>query len=229
MATSGKIPGTVVQSANYADQVSQILRRMIFDGQLRIGQRLNEVEISSSLGISRAPLREAIQALANEGLLMTVPNRGSYVRTYTPDELGDLYELRIAIEVHSLGLTAVRANPDELHDLDTMLDDTRERMDSEEQSLHYPEELDFHLRLVGLARSPELLGAARSVHQRITLARSRSGHQPHRAKDAFDEHRELAGRLRAGDAVGAGRLLERHLRESLANALSILRHESHDS
>jgi DNA-binding GntR family transcriptional regulator len=211
------------EANTYGAQSVQVLRDMILNGRIPTGQRLNEVELASALGVSRAPLREAIRALANEGLVVTYANRGSFVRSFTEAELADLYELRIALELRALALANERASPADLRALDALLDETGNRLGDVPV---YPEELDFHLRLVALSRSAEISAAARSVHQRIGLARSRSGHQASRARHAFDQHREIVAMLAAHDLSAATRLLTTHLTDSLTNALLIFRQES---
>ncbi len=211
-------------TASYSNQSAAVLKGMILAGHLKAGQRINEVETARALGISRAPLREAIQALVNEGLLVAVPTRGAFVRTFSEDELEDLYELRIALEVHALWLASVRASPEQLSELHMFLDETSTRMESP-GARHYPGELDFHLRVLELSCSRELLAAANSINQRISLARSRSGHESERAQHAFEQHRIIVRHLQRKEFSDASDLLKLHLRESLANALVIFRHD----
>jgi DNA-binding GntR family transcriptional regulator len=211
------------QTSTYSNQSASVLREMILSGQLRAGERINEVETATALGISRAPLREAIQVLANEGLVATMPNRGAFVRSFSEEELADLYELRIAVELRALTLANERASPADLKQLDALLAETGDRMGTEPA---YPEELDFHLCLIALSRSTELRAAAQSVNQRIRLARLRSGHQPTRARHAFDQHRKIVAMLSARKLAEATELLTHHLTDSLASALTIFREDS---
>jgi DNA-binding GntR family transcriptional regulator len=213
------------RDATYSSLSASVLREMVTSGQLKIGERINEVETANTLGISRAPLREAIQTLVQEGLLVSIPNRGAFVRTYSEAELEDLYELRLALELHAVSLVARRASSEQLDNLDTLLDETDSQM-HRGPTPAYPERLDFHVRMLQLSQSRELLENWTSVQQRIALARSRSGHEPARADHAFHQHREVVQHLRDSDTEAAARLLEKHLRESLANALMIIRQES---
>jgi DNA-binding GntR family transcriptional regulator len=210
-------------SNTFGAQSTAVLRDMILSGSLPAGQRLNEVELAGALGISRAPLREAIRVLANEGLVVTYPNRGSFVRSFTEAELADLYELRIALEVRALYLACERASPVELRELDGLLDETDNRLGA---APAYPEELDFHLHLIRLSRSAELSAAAGSVNQRISLARSRSGHQATRARHAFDQHRAIVSALVARDVDQATELLLTHLKQSLNSALALFEQDT---
>jgi DNA-binding GntR family transcriptional regulator len=205
---------------SYSDRTATVLREKILSGALRAGERINEVETAAALGISRAPLREALKTLVNEGLVVAIANRGAFVRSFSAPELADLYELRIALELRALTLANERASPADIKSLDVLLDETDDRM-AEAAAGAYPGELDFHLGLVALSRSTELLTAAQSVNHRISLARFRSGQQPVRARHAFDQHREIVNKLQVRDLVGASALLERHLGDSLANASAI--------
>jgi DNA-binding GntR family transcriptional regulator len=214
------------QASTYSNQSAAVVREMILSGQLRAGERINEVETAAALGISRAPLREAIQTLVNEGLVIAIPNRGAFVRSFSEEELADLYELRIALELHALALVNERASPADLRDIGGLLTETGSRMGAEPT---YPEELDFHLRLVALSRSAEIAGAVQSVNQRIRLARLRSGHQPSRARQAFDEHRQILAMLSARNLPEAIVLHTQHLRDSLASALALFRGDAADS
>jgi DNA-binding GntR family transcriptional regulator len=208
------------RDSTYSGQSAAVVREMILSGQLRAGERINEVETASALGISRAPLREAIQVLVNEGLVTAIPNRGAFVRSFTEEELADLYELRIALELRALALANDRASPADLREFESLLAETGSRMGAEPS---YPEELDFHLRLVALSRSAEILAATQSVNQRIRLARLRSGHEPSRARQAFDEHRQIVAMLSARNLPEATELHTQHLKDALASALALFR------
>lgn len=77
---------------------------MVLGGQLAPRERLNEGAIAGTLGISRGPLRDAIQRLSSGGLLRVVRHKGAYVHTLTEQNFRDLYELRIAIEAYAVRL-----------------------------------------------------------------------------------------------------------------------------
>lgn len=212
----------------YADRSLEVLRGMVLDGTLLPGQRLNEVGLSRALGISRGPLREAIQRLASDGLLNVVAHRGAYVRTFDAQELKDLYELRIALETHAVRLAVRRADTEDLRDLDELLRATEELLISDADTA-YPSELDFHRRVVALADNQPLQRAFEDANNQIQLARSRSARQPRRARDACSEHREVLRALAAGDGDQSARLLTEHLDHSLHNALSLFENDVPES
>jgi len=79
-------------------QIVRQLRELIVSGQVPPGERLTETDLASRLGVSRAPLREAIRELVNSGLVVSVPYKGLFVRSITRRDLEELYSLRTALE-----------------------------------------------------------------------------------------------------------------------------------
>lgn len=80
-------------------QAHSILRDQLISGRLEPGQKINEAQIAGDMGISRGTLREAIRNLEQEGLLVSVPHKGTYVRRFTAVEAAELQEVRLSLEV----------------------------------------------------------------------------------------------------------------------------------
>jgi len=112
---------TIRPTRSLVDEVADSLRDMILSGRLPPGERLNEVRLATELGISRGPLREAVQHLRGEGLLEVVRRRGSFVVALSIDDVVDIYELRAAIEGRAARILAVRKGPREMRELRTLL------------------------------------------------------------------------------------------------------------
>jgi DNA-binding GntR family transcriptional regulator len=142
------------------------------------------------------------------------------VPSYTADDLRDIYEVRIALETHATRLAAERADPGQLEELTTLLEDAAVSIERS-GSPAYPHDLDFHRLLVRLTGNRQLEDMATAVDQKLQLARIRSGHLPERAHEALEEHRGILQALLAHDANQAADLMTRHLRTSLANVLRL--------
>lgn len=113
-----------------------VLRELLVQGRLKPGQRVNEVELSESLGVSRGTLREAIRSLQQDGLLASVPRRGVFVRLLTSEEATEIQEVRLSLEI-----TAARK-------VCTTLDDSkRRRLESAYARLLEVRDQDFAARL----------------------------------------------------------------------------------
>src|SRR5204862_5938871 len=80
-------------------QAHSMLRDEIVSGRLRPGDKVNEVRVSAAMGVSRGTLREAMRVLEQEGLLCSVPHRGTYVRRIDAREAREVQEVRLALEI----------------------------------------------------------------------------------------------------------------------------------
>ena len=202
------------------DIAEQYLRQAILDGTFVAGERLNEVLIADELGISRGPLREAIQRLASEGLLKQVRNKGAFVPKVHRRELGDLYEARIALEVRAVKLVASVHSERHASELSALLDETTTALEAGDATA-YPPDLDFHRAIIAMAGNDVLARFASEVQARIQLARARSARDPIRAGVALQEHRDIVRALMAGEVDLACALMESHLHHSFENAATV--------
>lgn len=201
------------------DVAENAIREMILAGELSPQSRLNEVTIAEELGISRGPLREAIQRLASEGLLEIIPHKGAFVTAVEESQLRQLYELRIALETFSLRKVCATVPRAGRRSILQTLEDTERAL---KDGVAYPADIDFHQALVAAADNEALDQALREVNAKILIARQRSGREPTRAREAYQEHVEIAEALVAGHAARAAKLLEAHLWRSFENAVSLL-------
>src|SRR5690349_12100633 len=133
--------------------IADKLRQAIAHGELKPGAQLGEAELARKLGVSRGPLREGMQRLTQEGLLVSIRNRGLFVIDMTPDDVRDMYIAREAIERAAarrvLGGDHVAAGDELMRIVDKM---KKTRTPAEVSEL----DIAFHERLLQLARSPRL-------------------------------------------------------------------------
>ena len=224
MNKSDEFQGTerlLERESTFSRQTESVLRQMVLDGTLNPGDRLNEVVLSQALGISRGPLREAIQKLAGEGLLRIRSHRGAFVRKYEPQELIELYEMRAALELYAVRLAVRRAPDQELAELHAMLIESDETDHSLDRG-PYLGELDFHQRLVMLAHNSVMNESCLEMNRRLYLALSHSPRDPERVRHAVAEHLEVTAALQSRDAQVATDVMEAHHERSMRNTLAVL-------
>lgn len=209
------------RDGTFSRRTETLVRDMILGGSLAPGERLNEVAISEALGISRGPLREAIQRLVGEGLVTVVSHRGSFVRTFDRGEVEDLYELRTALESHNVRLVCARASDAELAALERLLHDTGDEL-AASPDVPYPADRDLHSHLIELSRNAALAKVTRDVQHQIFLARRASARKPERAREALAEHEELVAAIVRRDEDTAAELMRRHLGEASRSAVEAL-------
>jgi DNA-binding GntR family transcriptional regulator len=222
------LEGTIRRESTVSRQTEGILREMVLNGTLAPGQRLNEVAIADSIGVSRGPLREAIQKLAGEGLLQLQSHRGAFVRKYEPQEIIEIYEMRIALELYAVRLVIARATDEDLAALESVIEEktapnpAAEVEAAPKASGPYVSELDFHQRMVGLAGNAAISAACLEANHRLYLALTHTERSGTRKRHAGSEHLDVLAALRSRDTAAATKLLEAHLEASLQNTLSVL-------
>jgi DNA-binding GntR family transcriptional regulator len=197
------------------DQAAGALRDMIVSGAIPGGARINEVELAATLGISRGPLREAIQRIGAEGLIEFRRNRGAFVREIADEEVHDMYEVRAIFEVIAARRAARLATDSQIAELREQIENVDAFLRSQGGSA-YPAESDFHMRILDFSANPYLQRAATDLYCQLRIARLRSGSSPARAREALDEHRAILVGIAARDQEAAGNAMALHLRSSLA-------------
>jgi DNA-binding GntR family transcriptional regulator len=194
--------------------VQRELERLILTGELRAGERINEVEIGRRLGVSRAPVREALRKLEEADLVCFEKHRGATVRQITVEEAGDIYELRAAVEELICRRVALRITPGQLAELRGLV----ARMDAEatrgEVESYHESNVQFHDRLAEWSGSREFAAFYRAAIRKILLFRRRT--LGHGGAVAFSnaEHQVILRQLAARDAEAAGRAMYRHITNS---------------
>src|SRR2546426_208867 len=96
--------------ASLTDQAHRSIKRFILAGNLDTEERLTESFFADRLGISKSPIREALNALQNEGLLRIEPRKGIFIYRFSAKEITDLYELREALEVFATQTVEITAD-----------------------------------------------------------------------------------------------------------------------
>jgi DNA-binding GntR family transcriptional regulator len=207
-------PSTVFSTRKFADGAAQIIRQMILVNEIQAGERLNELSLAQRLGISRSPLREAIQSLAGEGLVRFVPGRGAFVVELGLETVRQLVQIRIVLECLGARLAAESATEEQLRELDALLKTTEGSMD---EQAPYPSDLDFHRMVLEAAANPPLVEMTGTLNTQLRLARLRSAQQPRRARQALTEHQLILDALKRHDPEGAAKAMEQHLNGALIN------------
>lgn len=197
--------------------IARTLRRAISDGAFAPGAQLGEAALAESLGVSRGPLREAMQRLTQEGLLVSHRNRGLFVAELTPEAVEDMYLLRTTVEtaaldrVLDLGLGGHAADA-----LDEAVRGMAALADEPRSEAMVAADLAFHHALVEAARSPRLS----RVHETVLVETSMCLHAMRGtysgAAARLAEHRAIADAVRSGDPARARTLLVDHMSDGLA-------------
>jgi len=201
--------GDMLVSAQQAAHAK--LREMIFSGALQAGQALRQEEIARLLGLSRLPVREALNRLATEGLVELKPRRGFFVVSLKRDEIEDIFDMRAMLEARAGQLAAERTTTDDADAVDRLVDALDTAIECNAAFDHYARlNEQFHERLYQSCNRKHLrrqIGMLRdAVAPLIRILASETGEQ----RRAQEEHRQMARFFRLGDGDRVAELCRNH-------------------
>jgi DNA-binding GntR family transcriptional regulator len=194
-----------------ASMVGDRIRADVVEGVLPPGSQLNEVELATTFGVSRGPVREALQRLIQEGLLLREPHRGVFVPVMTPEDVDDIYLVREAMEttaVRRLAGLSRTASASKALDRIVRAMETAERAD--DWNTVASRDLDFHSALVAAADSPRLERMFTTVISETRLCLGVLSAAYDTRDDLVEEHRRISDLIRQNDVDGAVAALKKH-------------------
>ena len=177
-------------------------------GAYRPGDRLVEVELAERFGMSRTPIREALQRLETQNLLSR-DGRSLIVASLDHDELSDLYAVRAELEALAARLAARHASPEEMRVLSEMVEEDRKRLDDADALARANRR--FHAQVHRASHNRFLLRQLDMVHRTMALMGSTTLAVPGRGAAALDEHAAIVEAIARRDEAAADGALRAHL------------------
>jgi DNA-binding GntR family transcriptional regulator len=183
------------------------IKEFILDGRMGEADRLTEESLATQLGISKSPIREALNRLESEGFIRIAPRRGAYLRQFSPAEVQQLYDLREALEVH-VARTA-HVTPGLLEELDDSVKRSRSLLNVNDKAKYITEDVRFHSLLADATENRELCRVLQNVQNRIWLSRRKTYDLS--SSIAPDFHQAIVDALRRNDREEAQSAMRRHI------------------
>jgi DNA-binding GntR family transcriptional regulator len=201
------------------------IKRHILEGKVDEETRLTEEFLSNRLGISKSPVREALNSLQTEGLIHIEPRRGARLRQFSVQEVRNLYDLRENLEVFAVSRADV--TPTLLCDLAKSVERTRRFVHGNDKTRHIEEDTRFHNTIAAATGNDELCRVLRNIQDQIWLCRCKTYNLS--ASSASDAHLAILRALEDTDrkrAQAAMRSHIQHVRDRLVEFLESARHET---
>ncbi len=203
-------------------KVFEVLEGQILNGEYSVGDQLVESKISSELGVSRTPVREALKQLELDNLVTTIPNKGTFVVGVSTDDIKDIYTIRIAIEGISAMWAAERITGDKIKELETLVE-LQEFYSAKNEILQIVQlDTKFHEIIYDASGSRTLRNTLKSFHVHVKRARESSFLSAGRTKMAVEEHREIYEAIASHNGEKAKALMENHITNARDNILSLI-------
>lgn len=199
-----------------AELIADQLRSAIMYGSLAPGDQLGEAELAGKLGVSRGPLREAMQRLVQEGLLRSERHRGLFVCELTPDDVRDVYVARLAVERAACELIMRGNRGEALARLTPAVDRLTEAAASGDRTAMSDADQEFHQTLVSCAGNSRLERMAQTllVETRMCLTVMQDVYPE--PQELLDEHRRILDAIVEGAEERLLELIESHMVETIA-------------
>lgn len=200
-----------IKNMSIREQSLDTLREAILSGELKPGQALTEMDLSRQLGVSRAPIREALRILNSEGLVETVPYHGTTVSRLTRMDIEEIYSMRILLETYAMERITQRGAPADFRRLRAMVDGMVQAGDRGDLRSLNALDRDFHDALIEMSRHSLLesmwLVVAMKVRQVMALVNRRNTDLTQIARN----HLPLLDAMEAGDIERSRGCLRAHI------------------
>jgi DNA-binding GntR family transcriptional regulator len=210
MDNTADLQETSLRSLSYTslrDAAYEAIRDAIVEQRIKAGQRLFETELAEKLGISRAPIREALRELEREGLVQSIPHRGTYVTSLSPQDAREIYSLRAAIEGLAITL-AVRSGSKELvSDLERCIADMERSAKDGQLGVMVQADFSFHETLCRAADHKRLLDVWLGMRGQIRAFVSVTAMQYLSPTEIVESHGLVLDAVRKGDPLLASEIL----------------------
>jgi DNA-binding GntR family transcriptional regulator len=201
--------GTNTEAAVY-----EFLKERIMEGSLKPGEKLNERELAKQATVSRTPIREALKRLEHEGFVVNLPQRGAFVKKYSPEELDVLHRMLLRMEGLALELAAPKLRSPDFTKLRGLLSLMRSEAAGHDTKRFISLNVRFHLFFAEKTGSEELtrtIGLLLGQIMRLLYVRITVGSD---ATLYVEEHQEILDALQKRNGKGALETLEKHIERS---------------
>lgn len=195
----------------HADQLRQVLEEEIATGQLAPGERMEEVALAGRFGVSRTPIREALQMLSASGLVELRPRRGAIVASLSLERLLEMFEMMAELEATCGRLAARRMTDEERNELKRQHQICGQTDNTSGIDHYYRENVRFHGLIYAGAHNSFIAEEVKRLQRRLQAYRRLQLHLKGRLGDSYNEHSDITDAIVRGDEVAAAELLKGHV------------------
>lgn len=203
---------TEQKTATLRHSITDDIRKAIFGGKLKPGDRLREQEMSKQMGVSRGPIREAMRTLEQEGLLYSQPYKETMVAEITEEEAVEvLIPIRITIEQFAVQKALPHMQVEQFGRLRAIVEEMKEGAAQNNLAKVVDCDLAFHEYLVNQSKLTSLIGIWTSIYNRIRLYFLVQGQQYENLNELCRSHERLLQTFETGDLARISAALIEHI------------------
>lgn len=226
MKSSATASGLKKDSAPIRKRVYDDLRSAILSGRLNPAERLTEEHLAETLGVSRTPVREALNKLESEGLIKALETRGFIVSTDSPEEVEELFEIRAILEGYTLRLISKDIDKKKLALLNGMIEKAERALETRQMNEVFECNTLFHDTLHGMVNhKKQLCRLLVNMRENVLRYRRDTLHSPEGTRRTIDGHRRILLALSLNDPDLCEKTMREHINEAKEDALRTLSKE----
>jgi DNA-binding GntR family transcriptional regulator len=214
--------GATVEERGLNQRAYEEIRRRILEGELLPSSPLSEHQLATALHLSRTPVREAIKRLEKEGLVRSIPSRGTFITELSAHDILEIYQIRERLESLATRIAAEQMTLEEVEMLEQELAFSEWCATEGRDGEALESDVCFHKLIITATQNQRLgsiLATLDDQMYRIRLLLPRSSGW---LAEALHEHRTIVARIKARDGDGAERAMEQHLRAFCDRAVCLV-------
>lgn len=215
----------ILRSSSLTSALEKQLERLIVEGELAPGERLNEIQLSNRFGTSRGPLREATRSLEAKGFVEVIRNRGVFVRQLSIEEALEIYDLRGALFGLAGRIVSQKMTDELLQRLTGLVRAMEDAAEKGDFDTYYPLNLEFHQTIIEATGNKTLIDEYRRFVKKMHLFRAKSLVQGGGLAVSNREHNEMLNALASGDPERAHATHWRHVERAKHRMLAAMEEE----
>jgi GntR family transcriptional regulator, rspAB operon transcriptional repressor len=235
MNENSKVQMEPIKHTRVGVQVYDVLKKMILHREFKIAQKLNIHDIAEQLQVSRSPVKDAFNRLAQEELLEIKPNTGTFVKPLYLKEIGEVYDCRAVLEPWAAEQGIFSISDDAIADMDDLMEYGRKILTgASPETFEFEQYIGvgyrFHQGIVQSAGNGKLMKVYRSLHADMHITRISMTVEAKDLdklivsyKDVHKEHGKIFEKIKIRDAKGTGQLLQQHLLKEKVRTLEALK------
>ncbi len=210
-------------STSVTHRIYEKIRMAILTGEIQAGERLVELDLAAKMKSSRTPVREALQKIASEGLIYSIPRAGYIVGEISETDLQEIFQARIAIEQAAAKLALEHITPDEIEMIKANIERSEKAIKTglKDQMVDFDKE--FHDILCGASRNKRLIQFSQTLRDHLLRYRMIALRIPRMAKGATAEHKQIFMALQSKDSKKLEETIYTHLERSKEHILTCLK------
>jgi DNA-binding GntR family transcriptional regulator len=201
--------------------IAEQLKQLIYAGEFKAGERLNEAALALRMGTSRGPIREAIRILAGIGLVTAVMNRGVFVRQVSVREMIEIYDLRALLFGFAAERAAEHITDAHRRQFERLLKHMESACEAGDSDTYYNLNLEFHALILLLSDSQRARRDYDAYAKELHLFRRQNFNTPGNMRRSNAEHRRIYEAISSGAKARAKTHAESHIRAGRQRLLAM--------